>query len=269
MPPIAQYVFNGVVTGGILAVRADAFSLLWRLLRFPNFAVSTYLTVGADGEIRAYGEVRKAQEPPEERERVGTHGEDAARDDAVEDVLRDRRHRPGGPSGGDDHDGLGLALAYLLDAERGREDVAAVIEVARTRGALVVDLLSFAEELGAVREGIDDGAGRVRDRPQIVLDHGSRRLALGGRQRERNERHLIPRLRGVRTLVPTRHGGGEFPVGRRIEQRRPVHVPDPLRHVAAHPLDELRVDREARREDRALEGGLVEVLGHDDRVGCV
>ena len=47
MPPIAQYVFNGIVTGGILALPAVAFSLLWRLLRFPNFAVSAYLTVGA------------------------------------------------------------------------------------------------------------------------------------------------------------------------------------------------------------------------------
>src|SRR2546428_8903881 len=47
MPPIAQYVFNGIVTGGILALPAVAFSLLWRLSRFPNFAVSTYLTVGA------------------------------------------------------------------------------------------------------------------------------------------------------------------------------------------------------------------------------
>src|SRR5262249_30083946 len=47
MPPIAQYVFNGLVTGGILALPSVAFSLLWRLLRFPNFAVGTYLTVGA------------------------------------------------------------------------------------------------------------------------------------------------------------------------------------------------------------------------------
>src|SRR5437773_9906367 len=47
MPPIAQYVFNGVVTGGILALPAVAFSLLWRLLRFPNFAVSPSLAVGA------------------------------------------------------------------------------------------------------------------------------------------------------------------------------------------------------------------------------
>jgi branched-subunit amino acid ABC-type transport system permease component len=47
MPPIAQYVFNGIVTGGILALPSVAFSLLWKLLRFPNFAVSAYLTIGA------------------------------------------------------------------------------------------------------------------------------------------------------------------------------------------------------------------------------
>ena len=47
MPPVAQYVFNGLVTGGILALPAVAFSVLWKLLRFPNFAVSAYLTIGA------------------------------------------------------------------------------------------------------------------------------------------------------------------------------------------------------------------------------
>jgi branched-subunit amino acid ABC-type transport system permease component len=47
MPAIAQYLWNGLVTGGILALPAVAFSLLWKLLRFPNFAVSTYLTIGA------------------------------------------------------------------------------------------------------------------------------------------------------------------------------------------------------------------------------
>src|SRR4029453_2862967 len=47
MPPIAQYVWNGLVAGGILALPAVAFSLLWKLLRFPNFAVSTYLTIVA------------------------------------------------------------------------------------------------------------------------------------------------------------------------------------------------------------------------------
>src|SRR5262245_15421729 len=47
VPPIAQYLFNGLLTGGMLALPAVAFSVLWKLLRFPNFAVSAYLTVGA------------------------------------------------------------------------------------------------------------------------------------------------------------------------------------------------------------------------------
>ena len=47
MPAIGQYLFNGLVTGGILALPCVAFSLLWKLLRFPNFAVSAYLTIGA------------------------------------------------------------------------------------------------------------------------------------------------------------------------------------------------------------------------------
>src|SRR2546430_84403 len=47
MPPIAQYVFNGVVTGRALARPDVVLWVLWRLLRFPNFAVSTCLTVGA------------------------------------------------------------------------------------------------------------------------------------------------------------------------------------------------------------------------------
>jgi branched-chain amino acid transport system permease protein len=53
MPPIAQYLFNGIVTGGILALPAVAFSLLWKLLRFPNFAFSGYLTIGAFAALAA------------------------------------------------------------------------------------------------------------------------------------------------------------------------------------------------------------------------
>jgi branched-chain amino acid transport system permease protein len=47
MTNTAQYLFNGLVTGGILALPAVAFSVLWKLLRFPNFAVGAYLTIGA------------------------------------------------------------------------------------------------------------------------------------------------------------------------------------------------------------------------------
>jgi branched-subunit amino acid ABC-type transport system permease component len=53
MPPIAQYCWNGIVAGGILALPSVAFSVLWKLLRFPNFAVGTYLTVGAFAALAA------------------------------------------------------------------------------------------------------------------------------------------------------------------------------------------------------------------------
>ena len=41
-----QYVLNGVISGGMLALPAIAFSLLYGVLRFPNFAVGTYVTAG-------------------------------------------------------------------------------------------------------------------------------------------------------------------------------------------------------------------------------
>jgi branched-chain amino acid transport system permease protein len=42
-----QFFFNGLITGGILALPAIGFSLLYRILRFPNFAFGAYLTCGA------------------------------------------------------------------------------------------------------------------------------------------------------------------------------------------------------------------------------
>ena len=42
-----QFVLNGIVSGGILALPAIAFSLLYGILRFPNFAIGTYITAGA------------------------------------------------------------------------------------------------------------------------------------------------------------------------------------------------------------------------------
>jgi len=42
-----QYIVNGIISGGILALPAIAFSLLYGILRFANFAIGTYLTAGA------------------------------------------------------------------------------------------------------------------------------------------------------------------------------------------------------------------------------
>lgn len=41
-----QYIMNGLISGGILALPAVAFSLLYGILRFPNFAIGAYLTAG-------------------------------------------------------------------------------------------------------------------------------------------------------------------------------------------------------------------------------
>ena len=41
-----QFVLNGLLSGGILALPAIAFSLLYGILRFPNFAIGTYMTAG-------------------------------------------------------------------------------------------------------------------------------------------------------------------------------------------------------------------------------
>ncbi len=41
-----QYIVNGIISGGILALPAIAFSLLYGILRFPNFAIGTYITAG-------------------------------------------------------------------------------------------------------------------------------------------------------------------------------------------------------------------------------
>ena len=42
-----QFVLNGILSGGILALPAIAFSLLYGILKFPNFAIGTYITAGA------------------------------------------------------------------------------------------------------------------------------------------------------------------------------------------------------------------------------
>jgi branched-chain amino acid transport system permease protein len=41
-----QFVFNGLITGGMLALPAIAFSILYGILRFPNFAIGSLITTG-------------------------------------------------------------------------------------------------------------------------------------------------------------------------------------------------------------------------------
>ena len=44
---VAQLALNGVMAGTILAVPAIGFTAIYAVLRFPNFAVASHLTIGA------------------------------------------------------------------------------------------------------------------------------------------------------------------------------------------------------------------------------
>jgi branched-subunit amino acid ABC-type transport system permease component len=44
---VAPYLMAGVVTGSIVVLPAVTFSILYSLLRFPNFAIGAYMTAGA------------------------------------------------------------------------------------------------------------------------------------------------------------------------------------------------------------------------------
>lgn len=50
---IPQIIFNGLVSGMIVALPAMALSLMFGILRFPNFAIGSMLTVGAYGAYAA------------------------------------------------------------------------------------------------------------------------------------------------------------------------------------------------------------------------
>ncbi|MET0605198.1 MAG: branched-chain amino acid ABC transporter permease [Beijerinckiaceae bacterium] len=47
MSVILQLILNGVMTGALLAVPAIGFSAMFAVLRYPNFAIASYATVGA------------------------------------------------------------------------------------------------------------------------------------------------------------------------------------------------------------------------------
>jgi len=44
---MGQLIFNGLVDGAIIALPATAFTMLFAILRFANFSVGTFMTVGA------------------------------------------------------------------------------------------------------------------------------------------------------------------------------------------------------------------------------
>jgi branched-chain amino acid transport system permease protein len=47
MTAIAQALVNGIMTGALIAIPAIGFSAIFAVLRYPNFAVASYATIGA------------------------------------------------------------------------------------------------------------------------------------------------------------------------------------------------------------------------------
>jgi len=47
MTQLAQAVVNGVMTGALIAIPAIGFSAIFAVLRYPNFAIAAYATIGA------------------------------------------------------------------------------------------------------------------------------------------------------------------------------------------------------------------------------
>src|SRR5215469_6579269 len=47
MTQLAQALVNGVMTGALIAIPAIGFSAIFAVLRYPNFAIASYATIGA------------------------------------------------------------------------------------------------------------------------------------------------------------------------------------------------------------------------------
>ncbi len=47
MTPLVQALVNGVMTGALIAIPAIGFSAIFAVLRYPNFAIASYATIGA------------------------------------------------------------------------------------------------------------------------------------------------------------------------------------------------------------------------------
>src|SRR5262245_11585470 len=94
-----------------------------------------------------------------------------------------------------------LAALGLLELDLAVEDVADVGEVARTAGALVVDLLALGQELQPVHRAVDLGAGPLRDLSHGVTHGGSGGLALGPGDGQRDQADVIVALAGIRIEV--------------------------------------------------------------------
>src|SRR5260221_4179749 len=115
---------------------------------------------------------------------------------AQETARLESRAPSGVQTSSDLHQGE-LAALDLLIAEFAGEDVALLVEVARPRGAGVVDLLPGGDRLDAVDGVVDRLAAALADLADIVLDGDTGRV-LGLRHRHQHHAGVVVDLAGVR-----------------------------------------------------------------------
>src|SRR5882672_4278238 len=115
---------------------------------------------------------------------------------------------------------LELSLLGLLVSELRVHDVADLGEVARAAGALVIDRLALGQELEALDRALDLDARALRDLACVIADGGASRLALGVRDGEDDQAHVVVGLARIRIDVVGAERLRQALVGVRVGRRR-------------------------------------------------
>src|SRR6185436_88390 len=136
-----------------------------------------------------------------------------------------------------------LGALGLLEADLAVEDVADVGEVARTAGALEVDLLALTQELQAVARAVDLGARALRNLPHGVAHGGAGGLALGPGDGQRDQADVIVALAGVRIEVAGPEKLGQALVAGRLHRGSRRSGVRPVGDLGRHRVEQLLVHR--------------------------
>src|SRR5437588_8797955 len=112
------------------------------------------------------------------------------------------------------------ALLGLLVPELRVEDVADLVEVARSAGAVEVDFLALREQPEPLGRAVHAGAPALRDLPHVVADARARGFPPGVGDGEGDQADVVVRLARVRVEIVVAERLGQPLVGRRLDRRR-------------------------------------------------
>src|SRR6267143_2370788 len=140
------------------------------------------------------------------------------------------------------------ALLRLLVPELRVEDVADLVEVARSAGAVEIDVLALREQLEPLGRAVHAGAPALRDLPHVVADARARGLPPGVRDGEDHQADVVVRLAGVRVEIVVAERLGQPLVGRRLDRGRRRDRPRAFGDLRGQGAEELLVDRVGLRD---------------------